>query len=181
MLSNINLELEKAIDHLKNELAKLQIWRANPSLIEWILVYSYWSNQPIKNLASVSILDSQTLSIQPWDKGILKDIDKWITESWLWLNPQNNWESILIKIPTLTQERRQELVKIAKKIGEDNKITIRNIRHEYLKKIKQAETNKEIWEDISKMQEKELQKHIDDKIKKVDELLENKEIEIMKV
>ncbi len=181
MLSNINLELEKATDHLKNELAKLQIWRANPSLVEWILIYSYWSYQPIKNLASVSILDSQTLSIQPWDKWILKDIDKWITESWLGLNSQNNWESILIKIPTLTQERRQELVKIAKKIAEDNKIAVRNIRHEYLKKIKQAETNKEIWEDVSKAQEKELQKLINNKIEKIDEILENKEKEIMKV
>ena len=104
-----------------------------------------------------------------------------ICDSWIWLNPQNNWEVILIKIPTLTEERRRDLVKYAKKLCEDWKIAIRNIRQDYNKKIKSAEANKEISEDVSKQYEKDLQKFIDIEIEKIEKMLEHKEEEIMKV
>lgn len=126
-------------------------------------------------------MDPQTLSIQPWDKGLIRDIDKAITEASLGLNPQNNGESILIKIPTLTEERRKDLVKIAKKLAEEGKVSVRNIRAESMKKIKAAETAKEIGEDVMKGYESDLQKKIDDEIKKIDEMLTKKETDIMKV
>lgn len=181
MLSNLKNDLFKAEEHLHNEFAKLQVWRANPSLVESIHINAYGWVQPLKNVASVSVMDSQTLSIQPWDKTLIREIDKWITDAGLWLNPQSNWEGILIKIPALTEERRRELVKYAKKLSEDWKIAIRNIRQDYLKKIKAAETAKEVWEDILKWYEKDLQKVIDDEIVKVDSMLKHKEGEIMKV
>lgn len=181
MLTNIKNDLKKAEEHLHNEFNKLQVWRANPNLIEWVHIMAYGSLQPLKNVASVSVMDSQTLSIQPWDKSLIRDIDKWITDAWLWLNPQNNGETILIKIPTLTEERRRDLVKFAKKLAEDGKIAIRNIRQDYMKKIKNAEANKEISEDIVKQNEKELQKYIDEEVEKVENMLKHKEEEIMKV
>jgi len=181
MLSNIKNDLKKAEEHLHNEFNKLQVGRANPGLVEGIYINAYGNPQPLKNIASVSVMDAQTLTIQPWDKWLIRDIDKWISDAGLWLNPQNNWESIMIKIPTLTEERRRDLAKFAKKLAEDGKIAIRNIRQDYLKKIKNAETNKEISEDIVKQNEKELQKFVDEEVDKVDKMLKHKEEEIMKV
>ncbi len=181
MLSNVQVDLHKAKDHLLTELAKLQVWRANPAIVEGIMVMAYGSLQPLRNTAAVGILDSQTLSIQPWDKSIIRDIDKAITDANLGLNPQNNGESIMIKIPTPTEERRRELVKIAGKIAEEGKVAIRNIRQEYKKHIDTAKSNKEISDDIAKWYETELQKYIDDAIKWVDTDLKHKEEEIMKV
>lgn len=89
-------------------------------------------------------MDSQTISIQPWDKSLIRDIDRAITDASLGLNPQNNGESIMIKIPTLTEERRKDLVKLAKKLAEDGKVAVRNIRADLMKKIKNAESGKEI-------------------------------------
>lgn len=181
MLTSLKWDLVRAWEHLHNEFAKLQVGRAHPGLVEWITIVAYWSPWPLKNFASVSVIDSQTLSIQPWDRSLIRDIDKWITDAWLWLNPQNNWETILIKVPLLTEERRRDLVKYAKKLAEDGKIAIRNIRQDYLKKIKAAETTKTISEDISKWYEKDLQKAIDDEVDTIEKMLKHKEEEIMKV
>jgi ribosome recycling factor len=126
-------------------------------------------------------MDAQTLGIQPWDKTLIKDIDRAITEANLGLNPQNNGESILIKIPTLTEERRRDLVKIARRLAEEGRVAVRNIRADYMKKIKNAETNKEIGEDIAKGYEADLQKQIDTESKRIDEMLQKKEDDIMKV
>lgn len=181
MLTNLKSDLSKAFEHLKNEFAKLQVGRANPALVEWIPVSAYGSLQPLKNSASVSVIDSQTLSIQPWDKSLLREIAKAITDAWLGLNPQDNGESIMLKIPTLTEERRRDLVKVSKKIAEEGKITIRNIRQDYLKHIKTAETAKTISEDVAKGFEADLQKEIDAYTKQVEDLAKHKEEEIMKV
>ncbi len=181
MLANIKEELQKAKEHLHNELAKLQVGRANPAIVEGVIVLAYGSTQPLKNVASVSILDAQTLSIQPWDKGLIRDIDKAITEANLGLNPQNNGESIMIKIPTPTEERRRELVKIASRIAEDGKVAVRNIRQDYKKKIDTAKAEKTISEDIAKGFEQDLQKYIDEAIKWIDSDTKIKEEEIMKL
>ncbi len=181
MLEFLTSDLKKAEDHLKNEFAKLQVWRANPAIVEGITVSVYGGVQPLKNIASVSIMDSQTISIQPWDKSLIRDIDRAITEANLGLNPQNNGESILIKIPTLTEERRKDLVKLAKKLAEDGKVAVRNIRADVMKKIKMAETGKEIWEDVAKNYETSLQKQIDKEIENIEDMLSKKEADIMKV
>ena len=150
MLDFLTSHLAKLEDHLANEFARLQVGRAHPALVEGIYVNAYGTPQSLKAVASVSVMDAQTLSIQPWDKSLIRDIDRAITEANLGLNPQNNGETVMIKIPTLTEERRRDLIKIAKKLLEEAKIALRNTRADAMKKIKLAETNKEIGEDVAK-------------------------------
>lgn len=179
MLQTLASDLQKAEQHLHDEFAKLQVGRANPAIVEGITVMAYGSAQPLRNVASVSILDAQTISIQPWDKSTLRDISKAINDANIGLNPQDNGESVLVRIPVLTEERRRDLVKIAKKLSEDGKIAVRNIRQDYLKKIKNQDDS--VGEDIIKQQETELQKSIDEEIMKIDKMTKHKEEEIMKV
>lgn len=173
--------IDKALKHLDIEYTKLQLGRANPAMVESILIEQYGSMQSIQNVASVSNLDAQTLSIKPWDKTIIHSIAKAITEAWLWLNPQTMADSIMIKMPLLTEERRKEVSKIAKNLAEDAKISVRNARQDSLKIIKKAEDDKEISEDIKKQTESELQKLIDDANKKIEEHFKHKEADIMKI
>lgn len=171
----------KAEVHLESEFSKLQLGRANPALVEDIMIENYGSMQPIKNTASVSVMDPQTLSIKPWDKTILQLIAKAITESGMGLNPQTMADSIMIKVPALTEERRIEITKIAKRLTEEAKVSIRNARADSHKMIKKAEDDKEISEDEAKDLWEELQKLVEAWNKKVDELYRIKETDIMKV
>lgn len=181
MLDKAKVWLQKAVDHLNNEFHKLQLWRANPSLIEWVRVEIYGALQPIKNVANISVMDSQTLSIQPWDRSTIHSIAKAITEEGLGLNPQTMADSVMIKFPILTEERRKEIAKYAKWLLEDAKISIRNVRQDELKVIKKAETDKEISEDMAKDYEAQLQKLVDEANKKVEELYKKKDEDIMKI
>lgn len=181
MLTNLQQELHKALEHYKNELAKLQAWRANPAIVEGVYVMAYGSSQPLRNVAAVSTLDAQTISIQPWDKSVIKDIEKAITEANLGLNPNNNGESILINIPPLTEERRRDIVKLVGKVTEDAKVGIRNVRQDYKKKIDTAKNSKSESEDILKAYEADLQKAVDAAVKEVETIEKHKEEEIMKI
>ena len=179
MLHTLSSDLQKAEQHLHDEFAKLQVGRANPAIVEGITVMAYGMPQPLRNVASVGTLDAQTISIQPWDKSVLRDISKAINDANIGLNPQDNGESVLIRIPALTEERRRDLVKIAKKLAEDGKVAVRNIRQDYLKKIKNQDES--VGEDIVKQQEKDLQKSVDEAIVLVDKMLKHKEEEVMKI
>lgn len=181
MLTKAKEGIEKTLKHLDIEYSKLQLWRANPIMVEWILVDQYWSMQSIQNMASVSNMDAQTLMIKPWDRNVIHAIAKAITESGLWLNPQTMADSIIIKVPPLTEERRKEVAKIAKRMADEAKVWVRNARAESMKIIKKAEDDKEISEDQRKDLEKDLQKLTDDANKKVDEHLKHKETDIMKI
>ncbi len=181
MLEKAKNWIEKALHHLEVEFSKLQAGRANPAMIEDIRIESYGSLSPIKNVASISVLDSQTLSISPWDKSQIHSIAKAITDAWIGLNPQTMADSVMIKVPQVTEERRKDLCKIAKKFSEDAKVSIRNSRQESLKDIKTAKDSKEITEDDVKDYETQLQKLVDDANKKTDDILKKKEEDIMKV
>ncbi len=181
MLRKVKEWIEKSMKHLEVEFSKLQLGRANPAMIEWVLVEQYGSMQPIQNLATTSNLDSQTLSIKPWDKTVIHAIAKAITDAGLWLNPQTMADSILIKVPPLTEDRRKEISKIAKSLADEAKIWVRNARQESLKAIKKAEDSKEISEDEERDLENDLQKIVDEANKKIDERFKQKEAEIMKV
>lgn len=181
MLEKTKDGIQKALHHLEIEFSKLQAWRANPAMIEDIRIESYWSLQPIKNVASINIMDSQTLSIQPWDKSSIHAIAKAITDAWIGLNPQTMADSVMIKIPALTEERRKDLTKVAKNFSEDAKISVRNARQESLKDIKKAKDEKTITEDDVKSYETDLQKMVDDANKKIEEMLKKKDEDIMKV
>jgi len=181
MLQQAKQSIDKALHHLENEFGKLQMGRANPALIEDIMIEQYGSMQPIKNSASIGILDPQTLSISPWDKELIGVITKAITAANIGLNPQAGAESILIKVPQMTEETRKDMVKVVKKYGEDAKVSIRNIRWDLHKQIWKQKTEKEISEDEAKDLEVDLQKIVDEANKKIEEATKHKEADVMKV
>jgi len=181
MLTKAKEGIEKTIKHLDVEYSKLQLGRANPIMVESIMIEQYGSLQPLQNMAAVSNLDAQTLSIKPWDKTVLHAIAKAITDSGMGFNPQSMADSILIKVPPLTEERRKEISKIAKTMAEDAKVWVRNARQDSIKNIKRAEDDKEISEDERKDLENDLQKLIDEANKKIEDHYKNKDADIMKV
>jgi len=181
MIDKLKDWLKKAISHLDVEFSKIQMWRANPVLVEDIMVEQYWALTPIKNVATTSCLDAQTLSIKPWDRTIIWAIAKAITASWKWFNPQTMADSVLIKIPPVTEERRKEMTKVVKNLAEEAKVAVRNIRWDVMKEIKNAENNKEISEDERKDLEEKVQKEVNEANKTIDEKTKKKNEEIMKV
>lgn len=181
MLSGLSEQLQKAVDHLHDEFSKLQTGRARPELIEWVQVDAYGMKQPLKNIATVTVMDNQTLSINPFDKSLIGDISRGISAANLGLTPQDQGESILINIPPLTQDRRMELVKVSKSMAEDARVSVRNIRWDFHKKIQQAKADKEITEDEAGSFDADLQKAIDDVNKKIDASAKSKEEDVMKV
>jgi ribosome recycling factor len=128
MLNKVQEGLKKAVHHMDVEFSKIQMGRANPLLVEDVMIEQYGSLTPLKNVATVSCMDAQTLQIKPWDKSVINDIAKAITNSGKGLNPQNMADSVMIKIPQVTEERRKEMTKIVKNISEDSKVAVRNIR-----------------------------------------------------
>lgn len=177
-MSELKAHLDKSVKHLELEFHKLQLGRANPALIEDIKVEVYGDLQPIKNVASINIMDNQTLSVQPWDKSVLNDLSKAILEANLGFNPQGTSEGIIIRVPQLTEERRREVAKFAKTLMEDAKVAVRNARQDELKRIKGDE---DLSDDMKKDAESDVQKSIDEANKKIEELYKKKEADIMKV
>jgi len=178
ILDEAKENMNKSITHLEKELVKIRAGRANPSMLEGVSVDYYGSPTPINQVANVNTLDARTISVQPWEKAMIPEIEKAILNSDLGLNPQNNGELILINIPPLTEERRKDLVKRAKKEAEDARVGIRNSRKEANDMIKKLEG---LSEDITKGAEDDVQEVTDNYIKKVDTILDKKEAEIMHV
>jgi len=170
-----------AITALEKEFSKLRTGRATTSLVDSIVVDYYGTPTPINQLASVSVPDSKTITIQPWDKGAFGSVEKAIMASDLGLNPVNDGKIIRISIPALTEERRKDLVKIAKKYTEDCKIAVRNVRRDLNDSLKAMEKDKDISEDEKKKGETEVQKLTDDHVKKSDSVLAEKEKEILEI
>jgi ribosome recycling factor len=174
-------KMEKAIQVLKRDLASLRAGRANPSLLDKVVVEYYGSEMPINQLANISTPDPRTLLIQPWDKSVLSGIERAILKSELGLNPSNDGNIIRIVLPALTQERRNELVKIVRKTGEDAKVAIRNIRREANDELRKHEKAGEIPEDVSRRGQDEIQKLTDRFSKEVDKIVQGKEKEITEI
>lgn len=172
--------MDKAIDHLEKELTKIRAGKANPSMLDGIMVEYYGSNTPLQQVANVGTLDARTLTVQPWEKATLEPIERAIINSNLGLNPQNNGEMILINIPQLTEERRRDLVKQTKAEAEHAKVSIRNARKEANDEVKQLQKDG-LAEDQAKGVEEEIQELTNTYTAKVDHVLELKEKDIMKV
>ena len=175
LIENAELNMMSAVSHLEAELAKIRAGKANPIMLKGIYVEYYGNNTPLNQVASVSTPNAQTLSIQPWEKDMLDEIEKSIISSNLGLNPVNNGESLLINIPPLTEERRIELTKIAKSESESAKVSIRNTRKDINNKIK----NLEISDDLKSNLEIDAQDLTDKYSKKVDEIFSVKEKDIL--
>ena len=175
IIESAELNMMSAISHLETELAKIRAGKANPIMLKGISVEYYGNNTPLNQVASVSTPNAQTLTIQPWEKDLLDEIEKSIISSNLGLNPVNNGESLLINIPPLTEERRIELTKLAKSESESAKVSIRNSRKDANNKIK----NLEISDDLKSNLEVDNQDLTDKYIKKVDEMFSAKEKDIL--
>jgi len=173
--------MQKALDTLKKDFSRLRTGRASTTLVEDVMVDYYNTPTPLNQLASISIPDSRTITIQPWDRNSFSDVEKAIMKSDLGLNPINDGKVIRISIPPLTEERRKELVKIAKKNTEDAKIAIRNVRREGNETLKKMKTDKDITEDDQHKGQEKIQELTDSFTAKSDELLAEKEKEIMEI
>ena len=175
IIESAELNMMSAVSHLETELAKIRAGKANPIMLKGISVEYYGNNTPLNQVASISTPNAQTLTIQPWEKDLLDEIEKSIISSNLGLNPVNNGESLLINIPPLTEERRIELTKLAKSESESAKVSIRNTRKDANNKIK----NLEISDDLKSNLEVDNQDLTDKYIKKVDEMFSAKEKDIL--
>ena len=173
--------MQKSIDSLEKEFAKLRTGRASTALVDSIRVDYYGTPTPLNQVASVSIPDSRTISISPWDRSAFTGIEKAIMKSDLGLTPINDGRAIRINIPPLTEDRRKDLVKMAKKYTEDTKVAIRNVRRDVNEAFKKLLSAKEISEDESHKAQDEVQKITDDFIRKADAVLAEKEKEIMEI
>lgn len=170
----------KTISHLENELLKVRAGKATPTMLNGVLVDYYGSPTPLQQVANIGTVDARTITVQPWEKSMLNEIAKGIINSNLGLNPQNNGETILINVPALTEERRRDLVKKAKAEGEHAKVGIRNNRKDAMDFVKDLK-NDGLSEDFAKDAETQIQTITDSYVKKVDELLEVKEKDIMTI
>ena len=174
-------KMKKTCEALTAQLATIRAGRANAAVLDQIQVDYYGVPTPIQQLASVASPDPRSLLITPWDKSVLKGIEKAILVSDLGINPQNDGHSIRLVFPPLTEERRRDLVKLTKKYGEESKVAIRNIRRDAVERFKKQQKSSEITEDDYKIAEKDIQKLTDDFIKEIDKIAERKEKELTEI
>ncbi len=179
--NNAKNRMDKTIDSLKSDFSGLRAGRAHVSLLDGIMVEAYGSMTPLAQVGTISVPDARTLSVSVWDRSLAKAVEKAIMESDLGLNPASDGQLIRVPIPPLSEERRKELLKVAGKYTEANKVAVRNIRRDALDEVKKLKKDSIISEDEEKRFENEIQKLTDEAVKKMDELLAQKEKDIMQV
>ena len=180
-MSDIETKMSSAVMHYEKELNTLRTSRANPSMLDSIVVDAYGSKTPLNQLGNISIQDASTITIQIWDVSLIKSIENAITESNLGINPQVDGQVIRLPIPKLSEERRKEIIKIASEIAENSRITIRNIRRDIIDTSKNEKKNSNLSEDDLKRKIDEIQKITDNNIEQIDKILEAKKNDILKV
>ncbi|EKD56691.1 MAG: hypothetical protein ACD_58C00120G0014 [uncultured bacterium] len=181
IISGIKPKMQLVIDKMLGEFKNLRIGKANSSLVDDIKVEYYGTLTPIRQMATISIPDAKTISIQPWDRNNLGDIELAVRNAGLGLNPVNNGSSVVINLPPLTEERRQELVKHIKVVAEEARVMLRNVRQDSWNQIKALEKDSKLTEDDRYRAEEELNKIIDDFNRKIEEETDKKSAELMKV
>lgn len=181
VLKELEDKMKKSVQSLQKELGGLRAGRATPALLEKLVVEYYGVPSPIHQIASVNVPDARTLVIQPWDKAMLKAIEKAIQKSDLGLTPNSDGTLIRLLIPPLTTERRNELVKVARKKAEETKVAVRNLRRDGNELVKKLEKDGDVSEDQAKKGQDEIQKLTDRYVKETDEVLLAKETEITEV
>lgn len=181
IISNAEKRMEKAVESISKRFSSVRTGRASPSLLDGIKVDYYGTKTPINQMATISVPEPRLIVIQPWDKTAVKEIEKAIVESNIGLNPAVDKNVIRLVIPELTEERREELVRHIHNLAEEGRVAIRNIRREANSGIRKLEKEKEISEDDRYFYEDEIQEITDNYIEEIDELLEEKEEEIMEV
>lgn len=179
-LEDAREHMDRAIGHLQNELAKISTGKASPALVSGLMVSYYGAMTPMNQVASVNSADARTLVIQPWEKSTLAHIEKAIFEANIGVTPMNDGEVVRLSFPPLTEERRRDLVKRAKHLGEEGKVSVRNTRRDAMEHVKKA-IKDGYPEDMGKRKEEEIQEMTNKFSVKIDQLLEVKEKEIMTV
>ncbi len=181
ILLTLEDKLEKAVNVLMDDYSAVRAGRANPHVLDKVQAEAYGGMSPINQLGNISVADARCLVISPWDKSLLKAIEKAIQQANLGMNPTNDGNVIRLVFPELTEERRRDLVKQVKKMGEDTKVAARNVRREAMEGIKKLKTNKEISEDEAKNAEVDVEKEISKCIEKIEKAVSVKEKELMTI
>lgn len=181
ILKNAEERMVKAVEVVRSELVRIRTGKATTALLDGIRVEYYGTQVPLHQVATLSVPDIHTISVQPWDKSMVVPIERAILSANLGLNPTNDGTIIRVPIPPLNEERRRELVKLVRKFGEDGKIAVRNIRRDAIEHLRKSEKEEHFSEDERKRAEAEVQKITDKHIKEIDQLLAMKEKEIMEV
>lgn len=180
VLDDAKEQMQKVIDHLDNELGKIRAGKANPRMLDGIMVDYFGSLTPLSQVANVNSPDPRTIAIRPWEKSMIAPIEKAIMAANLGMNPDNNGEMIRIMVPPLTEERRRDLVKQVKKVCEDSRVVIRNVRRDANEEFKKMKKDG-LSEDLQKDAEAEVQKLCDAQMKVIDAMFEKKEKDVMTV
>ncbi len=185
VINNINKDadarMKKSLDALKTNLEKLRTGRASPALLEQISVDYYGARSPLTQVANVGVADARTLTVSPWDKGMVQAIEKAIMESGLGLNPVTSGTVIRVPLPALSEERRKEFGKVVRKEGEEAKVAVRNVRRDGLQHLKDALKKKQITEDEDKRAQDAMQKLTDRYVADIDKLVHAKEQELLAI
>ncbi|WP_067617137.1 ribosome recycling factor [Alicyclobacillus acidiphilus] len=181
IIADAQERMDKAIANLRRELASVRAGRATPSLLDKVMVEYYGSQMPVNQVAGITSPEPRLLVISPWEKSMLSEIEKAIMKSDLGLNPSNDGSVIRLTIPALTEERRQELVKQVRKIAEEARVAIRNVRRDANDDLKKAEKNGDISEDEARRFMEKIQQITDKSIAQVDSMLEDKEKDVTQV
>ena len=180
-MNDLENKMASAVAHFEKELNSLRTSRANPAMLDNINVDAYGAKTPMNQLGNISVPDANTLTIQVWDTALLKPIENAITDSNLGINPQIDGQLIRLPIPKLSEERRNEIIKIASEFSENSKVAIRNIRRDFIEMSKNEKKTSNLSEDELKRKVNNIQKVTDSNIEKIDKILESKKIDILKV
>ena len=180
-MNDLENKMNSALLYFEKELNSLRTSRANPSMLDNISVDAYGSKTPLNQLGNISVQDASTITIQVWDTSLIKSIENSITESNLGINPQTDGQIIRLPIPKLSEERRKEIIKIASEFAENAKITVRNIRRDFIEISKNEKKDSKLSEDELKKKLNEIQKITDNNIEKIDKILTAKKTDILKV
>ena len=180
-LENIDEKMDKVVERLEVNFSEIRAGRANPAILNKVQVEYYGAMSPLSQIASISVPEARLIVIQPWDKSLLSQIVRAIEMSDIGINPMNDGQVIRLSFPELTEERRKDLVKDVRKLSEESKVAIRNIRRDEMDLVKTQLKNSEISEDEAKADENKIQKKTDDYVAKIEEITTKKEKEIMTV
>ncbi len=181
LFKDTSARMERSIEAFRKELGKVRTGRASFSLLDGVKVDYYGTPTPLQQVGTLSVPESRMITVTPWDTKMIGPIEKAIQGSGLGLNPASDGKMVRIPIPPLTEERRKELAKMVRKMAEDARVAVRNVRREAIEKLKDREKKKEISEDFVKRGQERIQKETDAHVKKVDEILKSKEQEILEV
>ena len=181
LLKDLQRRMDGALEVLRKEFGGLRTGRASASLLEPIQVNAYGNTMPLNQLANINVPEPRMITVQVWDRGMVKAVDKAIREAGLGLNPQTEGQTIRVPIPDLNEERRRELTKVAAKYAEEARVSVRNVRRDGIEALRKQEKDGDISQDEQRKLEKEIQTLTDDHIKRIDETLAQKDKEILQV